>query len=100
MGTEQKFNLSKELIGHPQGLHGQPGHFMTTLTATGKDAASIGALEDMNQSALSMSQAMLHNNTSYYGTKDLIDEIDTRDGRVGTVAKSRGRQDVDNDAAN
>ena len=56
----------------------------------------------MNQSALSMSQAILHNNTSYYGTKELMEDMETRDGRIGTVAKNRGRsmQEGDNDAAN
>lgn len=43
---------------------------------------------------------MLHNNMSYYGTKELIEDMETRDGRAGTVAKSRGRQEIEHDAAN
>jgi hypothetical protein len=93
---DQKF---KDL-NHSQVMSGLTGQGFMSMTANHKEAGSIGALEDMNQSALSMSQAMLHNNTSYYGTKDLMEEIDTRDGRVSSVVKGRTRQELENDTAN
>ena len=56
-------------------------------------------LEDMNASALSMSQAILHNNTSScYGTNEIfVDDCFAKSEERASVGKSRGRSAMSNE---